>query len=124
MDPVTDATAAGALLGIKPLTVLGAAVGGVISLSFFDGQSRRVKWMAALGGVALAALLAEPLTLGAGLSPKVETAVSVFIAMFGMSIVTALAKALQHINWVDVFWAVLAKFGFNKPPSSGSGGQP
>ncbi len=122
MEPVTDATAAGALLGIKPLTVLGAAVGGVISLSFFDGQSRRVRWMAALGGVALAALLAEPLTLWAGVPPKVETVLSVGIAMFGMSIVTAFAKALQSVVWVDVFWAVLTKFGINKPPSGGSGG--
>lgn len=125
MDPVTDAGAA-ALLGLKPLTILGSAVGGFISLTVFDGQTTTVRWTAAVGGASLAMLVAEPLTVWAGVPPKVETLIAIFVAIFGMSIVTATARALREIKFVDVFWAVLGKFGINKPapPPGGPGSAP
>lgn len=120
-DPVTDA-AAGALLGLKPLTILGAAVGGFISLNVFDDQPVKVRWTAAVGGTGLSALIAEPLTLWAGVPPKVEIVFAVFIAIFGMSLVTAIAKGIKDIKVVDVFWGILGKLGVNRPPPPPPGG--
>ena len=115
MEPVTD-TAGAALLGLKPLTILGAALGGFISLSVFDGQTKKVRWMAAIGGTGLAIFCAEPITAWAGVPPKVETMIAVFVAIFGMSLVTATAKAIKEIKLIDVFWGILEKMGVRRPP--------
>ena len=115
MEPITD-TAGAALLGLKPLTIIGAAVGSFVSLTFFDGQTRAAKWIGVFGGCAIAMLCAEPITEVMNLNPKMETPVALFLAMFGISLMTALAKALKEIKLVDLIWAVLAKFGVNRPP--------
>lgn len=117
-DPVTDTAL---LLGLKPLSILGAAAGSLISLSFFDGQSMRVKWTGVAGGCSLSMLVGEPIAALLGIPPKAEILIVVLVALFGMSIVTAIAR---EIKWADVFWAILGKFGVNRPPKDDQGDKP
>lgn len=99
-----------AVLGLKLSNTIAGAVGSFISLNFFDGLSRAQKWSTFVGGWALGAWLAEPMTAVLELPAKVEIGLAILVALFGMSIAAQFIK----LEWGDVFWAVLGKFGIKK----------
>lgn len=100
-----------AAAGLKLTTVIGGAVGSFISLNFFEGVPVVKRWSIFVSGTLLASFLAGPLLKFLELRPEIEVGIAVLLGLFGMS----LAAQLMKIEWIVVFWAILAKFGIKKP---------
>lgn len=100
-----------AALGLKLGNIVAAAIGSFVSLNFFDNLTTKQKWVSFIGGTAVGSYLSEPLVIVMELTPKVEVGFSIVLGLFSMSLVAQLIK----LNWSDVFWGVLGKFGIKRP---------
>lgn len=88
-------------LGLKFKVAVAGAVAAFVSLRFFEGLSPWERWMTFLGGWAMAAYLAEPVTLYLELPGKVDVGISLVIGLFGMSIAAAVVKVIRDTSWGD-----------------------
>lgn len=104
-----------AALGLKLPVMISSIFGGFISLSFFeqkgpDGKPAplppRKKWVVAFGGSLIGmygagpivdALANETATLSAQAQFRMEIGLGLFLALFGMSVVAALIRAVPEI---------------------------
>ncbi len=103
--------AALAAVGIKVAVLVSSAVGGFLSLRFFDPQpgpdgqlvapSALQKWTIAIAGTAMGVYLSGftiaifQLTDRTG---KLEVGMGVLIGLFGMSLAAAVMKAIRELN--------------------------
>jgi hypothetical protein len=102
-------------LGLKLPVVISSALGGFVSLNFFEEKDaagnvvsipRRKRWTIAIGGAAIGMYGAGPLLewlvhevpgLTVKAQARIEIGVGLFLALFGMSLVAALVKAVPEI---------------------------
>lgn len=97
MEPVTSALSA---LGLKLSVVVASAVGGFLSLNFFDGLTTRQKWLTAFSGCALGSYLSG-LVLWVVQIPSthnIEVGMGVVVSLFGMSVAAAIIKAFRSLD--------------------------
>lgn len=106
------------MLGLKLANVVAGAVGSFVSLNFFDNLTRLQRWSTFIGGWAMGAWLAEPLTVALELPAKVELGIALVTALFGMSIAAQLIK----VQWMELLWATCGKFGINRKERNGHDG--
>ena len=100
-----------AAAGIKLGVLLSSTIGGVLSLRFFEGELQadgtciplptRQKWFIAVAGAAMGVYLSGftveffALTDKTG---KIEVGLGLVIAVFGMSLASAVVRALKDLN--------------------------
>lgn len=90
-------------LGLKFKVVIAGAIGAFVSLRFFDGLKTAERWMTFVGGWAIAAYLAGPVTLYLELPAAVELGMALGIGLFGMSIAAALIRVIKETDWTAIF---------------------
>ena len=96
-----------ASLGLKFVTVLAGAVTAFVSLRFFEGLSVWEKWTTFLGGWALAAWGAAPLTEYFDFKPKMEVAMALILGLFGMSLTAAIVGVIKETRWGDMLKTIV-----------------
>lgn len=111
MNWVEAIGAALAAAGIKVAVLVSSAVGGFLSLRFFEGEQLpdgtslpmplKQKWFIAVSGAAMGVYLSGftveffALTDKTG---KIEVGLGLVIAVFGMSLASAVVRALKDLN--------------------------
>lgn len=88
-----------ALLGLKLVNTVVGAVLSFASLRFFDGLSRRDRWMTFVGGWAAAAWGAAPLREFFELRPGVEIGLVILLATFGMALASEAIRFIRTTDW-------------------------
>lgn len=103
--------AALAALGIKIGVLASSAIGGFLSLRFFEGEQLadgtcrpmpvKQKWFVAVSGAALGVYMSGFTVEFFGLTDKtgkIEVGLGLLIAVFGMSLASAVVRALKDLN--------------------------
>lgn len=119
------AEAVGAALsaaGIKVGLIISSAIGGLASLRFFEGEklddgtvrplTTMQKWSIAGTGAAMGVFLAPATVEWFSLTDKtgkVEVGLGLLIAFFGMSLSSAVIRALKDINFKEIVESWLAR---------------
>ena len=107
--------ASAAALKIEVSVLVSSAVGGFISLNFFEGTprpdgtieplSRKQKWSVVLAGAAMgtygASLVVELLAL-ASKGSRIEVAIGLLIGIFGMSVAASVVKAVRGLDFKGI----------------------
>lgn len=91
-----------AALGLKAVNVVAGAVTSFVSLRFFDGLTVWEKWTTFLGGWAIAAWGAAPVTEFFELKAKTEIGIALILGLFGMSLTAALVRMIKETNWTGL----------------------
>lgn len=113
-----------AALGIKFGVLLASAIGGFLSLSFFEGTpqadgtakppSSFQKWCVVGVGGALGTYGAGPIIELAQISTKtdrLEVAIGLMLGLFGMSLTAAIIKTIRDLNIAEIVKNWLPKRG-------------
>jgi mannose/fructose/N-acetylgalactosamine-specific phosphotransferase system component IID len=101
-----------AALGISLKALIGSAVGGLLSLNFFDGLNPTRRWIVAAGGLAIGALGTGPLVAYFRMTPLIyDGAVGLVLGLFGMSVVSAVLKTVRDTDWAGIVRSRLGRGG-------------
>jgi hypothetical protein len=88
-----------AALGISLKALIGSAVGGLLSLNFFDGLNPTRRWIVAAGGLAIGALGTGPLVAYFRMTPLIYDGVS------------AVLKTVRDTDWAGIVRSRLGRGG-------------
>lgn len=84
-------------LGLSKGATIGGFIGALVSLRFIENLTWKQRVPTVLGGM-FAAAYVTPLVIDVvSLSPKLESAISFLIGVFGMSIAAACTKAMPEV---------------------------
>lgn len=108
--------------GIKLAVVISAGIGGWISLRFFTDEAQtapkaetlQAKACVALWGASMGTFLAGPTVDAFALNDRtgrIEIALGMIIAVFGMSVTSRLIKAIREFDFKVAVDAILAVIG-------------
>jgi predicted membrane channel-forming protein YqfA (hemolysin III family) len=102
--------AALAAVGLKIGNLLAGAITSFAALRFFGGLHIWEKWLTFIGGWALAAFGAPPVTELFELRPKLEVGIALLLGMFGMALTAAIMTLIKDTLWVELFRSVFDTF--------------
>lgn len=91
-----------AALGLKLVNVLAGAVTSFVALRFFDGLTLFERWTTFVGGWAIAAWGASPITAYFNLAERIEVGFALLFGLFGMAAAAAIIKAIKENALVDL----------------------
>lgn len=111
-----------AALGLKLANVLAGALTSFASLRFFDGLQVWEKWTTFVGGWAIAAWGAAPVTEYFELKPRLEIGMALVLGLFGMSLTAAVVKLIKETDWGGIVRSIIDRR--RNGGSSNSGGSP
>ncbi len=103
------------MIGVKLANVLAAAAGSFVSLNFFKDLTKTQRLFTFFGGLGVGAWGTEAICALAKLPIKAEAGIAIVLGLFSMSIVEQLIK----LEWKDIFWGILEKFGVKRPQPKG-----
>jgi hypothetical protein len=92
----------GAILGLKLVNAVVAAVTSFAALKFFDGMPSKDRWMTFVGGWATAAWGAPPLREVLELKPGVEVGIVILLGLFGMALASEAIKLVRTTDWIGL----------------------
>lgn len=113
-----DINATLAAIGLKLGTTIVGAVTSFASLRFFDGLHLWEKWTTFMGGWAIAAWGAAPLTDYFELRPRAEVGIALVLGLFGMSLTAAIVKLIRETDWGSILKGVIDMV-LRRPPNGG-----
>lgn len=89
-----------ATLGLTLKNLVAGAAGSFVSLRFFDGLKTWERWTTFVGGWAMAAFGAGPLTAALEQKAGVEVGVALLIGAFGMALTSKIMQTIRDTDWV------------------------
>lgn len=98
-----------ALVGLKLVNCVVAAVTSFVALRFFDGLGTRDRWYTFVGGWAIAAWGAAPLCDYLELKKGVEVGMVIVLGLFGMALASEMIKLIRDTKWKELVSGWLSK---------------